>query len=95
MAGTGGTSSSSIPAELCTFRGLGVGKRDDDKIWLFRELAPPFGVLRWTELALEVDDMDIPKESDLEGNSGEVRAEEGVRLLPRIAGERAAGCILA
>ena len=95
MAGTGGTSSSSIPAELCTFRGLGVGKRDDDMIWLFRELVPPFGALRWTELVLEVDDMDIPKELDLEGNSGEVRAEEGVKLLPRTAGERAAARTLA
>jgi hypothetical protein len=33
IAGTGGTSSSSsFPAELCTFRGFGVGSRDEDRI---------------------------------------------------------------
>ncbi len=30
IAGTGGTSSSSLPAELCTFLGLGVGSLEFD-----------------------------------------------------------------
>ena len=79
MAGTGGTSSSSPAAELCTFLGFGVGKRDVDKTGLDR-----IGPLDWasfSEFKLEFDDSDMPDVYDLRFCSGVSRADDGVMLL--------------
>jgi hypothetical protein len=60
IAGTGGTSSSSSPpAELCTFRGFGVGRRELDKTWLLRVGIPEPPTLR--ELMLELEDSEMPE----------------------------------
>jgi len=45
IAGTGGTSSSSLfPAELCTFLGFGVGSREDEGGWDNRGCKDPVEV---------------------------------------------------
>jgi len=87
IAGTGGTSSgSSPPAELCTFLGLGVGKRELDSTGLARVgMAEPPLV---KEFRLEFEESDIPEAYDLGFCSGVARADEGVTLLSKsIAGE--------
>jgi hypothetical protein len=58
MAGTGGTSSSTSPAELWTLRGLGVGSRDPERAGLPRVWSVPVPSLN--EFRLEFDDNDIP-----------------------------------
>lgn len=59
IAGTGGTSSSSSPpAELCTFRGFGVGKRELDSTGLARVGIPEPPIFK--ELRLELEESDIP-----------------------------------
>lgn len=80
MAGTGGTSSSATPAELCTFRDFGVGSLEDEPNWLFLEVLPPFGCRR--ELKLELDERDpTPDIPDFRAKSGVPRAEEGVSFF--------------
>jgi hypothetical protein len=60
IAGTGGTSSSSSgPAELCTFRGFGVGRRDPEKEGLPRGSRDEGG--SFNEFMLELDESDIPE----------------------------------
>jgi hypothetical protein len=84
IAGTGGTSSSSSPpAELCTFLGFGVGRRDPDKAGLPRGKRD---VATLKEFALEVDDSETPDAYDLRFWvwSGVPRAEEGVTLFLKI-----------
>jgi hypothetical protein len=65
MAGTGGTSSSISPAELWTFLGFGVGRRDPDNAGLargWRDVFPKFPRFdNLKELRLEFDDNDIPE----------------------------------
>lgn len=77
MAGTGGTSSSSFPAELWTFLGLGVGSLEVDGIGGMRGCSDPvdddFGVN--TPFA----PVEIPY--DLRLRSGVVRNDEGVVLF--------------
>jgi hypothetical protein len=87
IAGTGGTSSSSSPpAELCTFRGLGVGRRELDRRGVDRMgIAEPLG---FREFTLELDERDMPEAYDLRFCSGVARADDGVTLLPkRTAGD--------
>lgn len=87
IAGTGGTSSgSSPPAELCTFLGFGVGKREPDNTGLARVgMAEPPLV---KEFRLEFEESDIPEAYDLRFCSGVARADEGVTLLSKsMAGE--------
>lgn len=79
MAGTGGTSSVSPPAELCTFRGFAVGSRELWRVGLVRsgiEEPPTF-----KELMLEVEDKEMPEAYDLRFCSGVARAEDGVSLF--------------
>jgi hypothetical protein len=60
IAGTGGTSSSSSPpAELCTFRGFGVGRRELDITWLVRVGIPEPPILR--EFRLELEESEMPE----------------------------------
>jgi hypothetical protein len=87
IAGTGGTSSSSSPpAELCTFLGLGVGKRELDNTGFVRmgmEEPPTF-----KEFRLEFEESEIPEAYDLRFCSGVARADDGVTLLSKtMAGE--------
>jgi hypothetical protein len=80
MAGTGGTSSSATPAELCTFRDFGVGSLEDEDTWLFLEVLPPFGCRK--ELKLELEESEpTPEIPDLRAKSGVPRAEEGVSFF--------------
>jgi hypothetical protein len=87
IAGTGGTSSSSSPpAELCTFLGFGVGRRELDRTGLVRVGMPE--PLTFRELRLELDESEIPEAYDLRFGSGVTRADDGVTLLSnKIAGE--------
>jgi tRNA U34 5-methylaminomethyl-2-thiouridine-forming methyltransferase MnmC len=62
IAGTGGTSSSSPPAELCTFLVFGVGRRELDNAGV-RSWRDEFPNRR--ELRLELDDKEIPEAYDL------------------------------
>lgn len=80
MAGTGGTSSSSPAAELCTFLVFGVGRRELDKTGLDRIGMAEFATL--SEFRLEFDDSDMPEVYDLRFCSGVARADDGVILLP-------------
>ena len=89
MAGTGGTSSSNMPAELCTFRGFGVGSREVDITWLFLELAPPLAAAR--REPAEVDEMGMPGLFAFDAKSGVLHDDEGVTPRDTMAGERAAG----
>lgn len=59
IAGTGGTSSSSPSAELCTFLGLGVGSLDVEMLWLSRCGRAPFDVR--AEALLVFDDNERPE----------------------------------
>ena len=80
MAGTGGTSSCSPPAELCTFRGFGAGSREPEGAGLTRrgiEDGPTF-----SEFKLELDESETPEAYDLRFCSGVARADEGVMLPP-------------
>lgn len=80
IAGTGGTSSCSPPAELCTFRGFGAGKRELVGAGLVRkgiDEGPTF-----SEFKLELDESDIPEAYDLRFCSGVARADDGVMLPP-------------
>jgi hypothetical protein len=87
IAGTGGTSSSSSPpAELCTFLGFGVGRRELDKTGFARigMAEPPI----FKEFRLELEESEMPEAYDLRFCSGVARADEGVTLLSKImAGE--------
>lgn len=87
IAGTGGTSSSSSPpAELCTFRDFGVGRRELDKVGFVRSgiAEPP----TFKEFRLEFEESEMPDAYDLRFCSGVARADEGVTLLSNImAGE--------
>jgi hypothetical protein len=59
IAGTGGTSSCSPPAELCTFRGFGAGKRELVGALLVRkgiDEGPTF-----SEFKLEFEESDMPE----------------------------------
>jgi hypothetical protein len=87
IAGTGGTSSSSSPpAELCTFRGFGVGKRELDNTGLVRIGIPEPPTFR--EFRLELEESEIPEAYDLRFCSGVARADDGVTLFSKsIAGE--------
>lgn len=79
MAGTGGTSSVSPPAELWTLRGFAVGSLELCRVRLVRrgiEEPPTF-----RELMLEVEDKEMPEAYDLRFCSGVARAEEGVSLF--------------
>lgn len=59
IAGTGGTSSSSSPpAELCTFRGFGVGRRELESTALVRVGIPEPPIFR--ELRLEFEESEMP-----------------------------------
>lgn len=82
MAGTGGTSSSSPAAELCTFLGFGVGSRELDRTGLAR--IGMAELLIFSELRLELDDREMPDAYDLRFCSGVSRADDGVMLLPKI-----------
>jgi hypothetical protein len=60
IAGTGGTSSSSsTPAELWTFRGFGVGRREPEKAGFPRFMMEDVATLR--EFRLELDDKGTPE----------------------------------
>lgn len=60
IAGTGGTSSSSSPpAELCTFLGFGVGRRELDNTGLARVGIAEVPIFR--EFRLEFEESDIPE----------------------------------
>jgi hypothetical protein len=59
IAGTGGTSSSSPAAELCTFLVFGVGSRELASVGLVRMgMEEPAA---FKELMLEVDEMEMPE----------------------------------
>lgn len=60
MAGTGGTSSVSPPAELWTLRGLGVGSRDAEMLWLSRCWSEPLDV-RTEVLLVVLDERESPE----------------------------------
>lgn len=77
MAGTGGTSSSSPPAELWTFLDFGVGSREPEMAALGRKGALAFPT--FSEFKLELDDIEMPEAYDFRC-SGVARAEEGVML---------------
>jgi hypothetical protein len=88
MAGTGGTSSSISPAELWTFLGFAVGKRELDNAGFTRGWRdefprfpkfPKFDNLK--ELRLEFEDSDMPEAYDFRFCSGVPRAEDGVTLF--------------
>ena len=88
MAGTGGTSSSISPAELWTFLGFAVGKREPDNVGFARGWRdefprfpkfPRFDNLK--ELRLEFEDIDMPEAYDFRFCSGVSRAEDGVTLF--------------
>jgi hypothetical protein len=91
IAGTGGTSSSSPAAELCTFLVFGVGNRELASVGLVRMgIEEPAA---FKELILELDEMDIPEAYDLRVNSGVARAEDGVSLFRMdIAGDCVKTC---
>jgi hypothetical protein len=84
IAGTGGTSSSSsAPAELWTFLGLGVGRREPDKAGFPRFKMEEVAILK--EFKLEFDDRDTPEAYDLRlPCSGVSRADDGVTLFLKI-----------
>ena len=79
IAGTGGTSSPSPPAELWTFRGFAVGNLELCKVGLVRNgiEEPP----NFKELMLEVEDKEMPEAYDLRFSAGDARAEDGVSLF--------------
>jgi hypothetical protein len=85
IAGTGGTSSCSPPAELWTFRGFGAGNRELEGAGLARrgiEEVPTF-----SEFKLEFDESEMPEAYDLRFCSGVARADEGVMFPPATAGD--------
>jgi hypothetical protein len=87
MAGTGGTSSWSAPAEFCVFRGFGAGIRRLDGAGLARKGIDEGGPTL-SEFKLELDESEMPEAYDLRFCSGVARAEEGVMLPPTlIAGD--------
>jgi hypothetical protein len=80
IAGTGGTSSCSPPAELCTFRGFGAGNRELEGAGLARRGIEEVPTL--SEFKLEFDESETPEAYDLRFNSGVPRADDGVMLPP-------------
>ena len=64
IAGTGGTSSPSTPAELWTLRGFAVGNLELCKVGLVRRgMEEPLGGFK--ELMLDVEDKEMPEAYDL------------------------------
>jgi hypothetical protein len=79
IAGTGGTSSSSLPAELCTFLGLGVGNLELEIFGGSLGCKDPVDVLAVLKLAFEP--MERPELYDLRLISGVVREDDGVGVF--------------